>query len=285
MAEDSDTFKSSTLARSEYNTIAESYSEVVPALPFTIHVEEHTSKKTLQGLISSGRFGSARIPRALDLACGNGRYTRNVKFHWGVVDQVLGVDISPEMVAQANAATKKFNDPNITFEVGDGSSGEKFYTHPGQGGVPYDLVVAAYLLNHASTRENLLAFCKTVYANLDPEHGVFLTANNSPFQPPNTFQEMAKYGFTKRFGPEVDTTKPVPDFTPFTLGFFTNPADPSAGVFELTDHFMGAEPLVSCLKEAGFKSVRFVQLEAAEQKEFFQDFIDWQVLVVIEALV
>ena len=32
MAEDSDTFKSSTLARSEYNTIAESYSEVVPAL-------------------------------------------------------------------------------------------------------------------------------------------------------------------------------------------------------------------------------------------------------------
>ena len=189
------------------------------------------------------------------------------------------------MAANSDAFTSSTQDPNVAFEVGDASTSDKFYTHPGQAGVPYNLVFAAFLLNYASSRENLLAFCKTIYANLDPERGALVTLNSCPLQPFDTFDQMTKYGYRKRFGPDVDTSKPVPSYTPFMVEAFTNVDDPAAGAFEFTNYHITMEEYFECLKEAGFKSVRLVPLEASEQKEFLQDFVDWQPAMVIEALV
>ena len=73
--------------------------------------------------------------------------------------------------------------------------------------------------------------------------------------------------------------------TPFMVEAFTNVDDPAAGAFEFTNYHITMEEYFECLKEAGFKSVRLVPLEASEQKEFLQDFVDWQPAMVIEALV
>ncbi len=53
---------------------------------------------------------------AVDVGCGVGRLTRALGERF---DQVVGVDVSPEMVARARSLNP---DPRLSFEVGDGAS-------------------------------------------------------------------------------------------------------------------------------------------------------------------
>ena len=87
------------------------------------------------------------------------------------------------------------------------------------------------------------------------------------------------------FGPGVSKVQDeIPDFTPFTVSFVK--ADrPTEVDFEFTNYYMRAETIFSALKESGFRSVRFVKLEAVSNQEHFKDFLTWQPFVIIEALV
>src|SRR5262249_39853824 len=78
----------------------------------------------------------------LDLACGFGFYTRQLKQRGAA--QVVGIDLSPEMVRLARA--KERDDPTGSeYRVGDA-------TH-----LPvlsrFDLVTAVYLLNYATSKD------------------------------------------------------------------------------------------------------------------------------------
>ena len=130
--------------------------------------------------------------RVLDLACGFGFYTRQLKRRGAV--QVVGVDISLEMVRLARA--KEQEDPTgVEYRVGDAIN------LPLLG--PFDLVTAVYLLNYAESKDQMLGMCQSAYDNL-VAGGRFVAYTVNPAftlsKPNNT-----KYGVTMlRQTPEVD---------------------------------------------------------------------------------
>jgi len=91
----------------------------------------------------------------LDLACGFGFYTRLLKHHGAA--QVLGVDISPEMIRLAYRQ-EQAQPLGLTYQVDDAAA------LPQLG--PFDLVTAVYLLNYATSKEQMVGMCRSAYDNL-----------------------------------------------------------------------------------------------------------------------
>jgi toxoflavin synthase len=95
--------------------------------------------------------------RVLDLACGFGFYTRLLKQHGAA--QVIGIDISPEMV-RLGREQEQAEPLGVTYQVCDAAA------LPVLGA--FDLVTAIYLLNYATSTDQLLGMCGSAYANLVP---------------------------------------------------------------------------------------------------------------------
>jgi SAM-dependent methyltransferase len=106
--------------------------------------------------------------RVLDLACGFGFYTRRLKQHGAA--HVVGVDLSPEMVRLARAQEAE-TPLGVTYQVGDA-------THlPGLG--RFELITAVYLLNYATSQEEMLHMCQSAYDHL-VEGGHFVVYTTDP---------------------------------------------------------------------------------------------------------
>ena len=119
----------------------------------------------------------------MDLACGFGYYTRLLKQHGAA--QVIGVDISPEMIRLAREHEQK-EPRGITYQVCDA------VTLPHLG--PFDLVTAVYLLNYAPSQDQLFSMFRSAYDNLVPG-GRFIAYTINPdftLNKPNS----TKYGVT-----------------------------------------------------------------------------------------
>ena len=95
--------------------------------------------------------------RVLDLACGFGFYTRLLKQHGAA--QVIGIDISPEMV-RLGREQEQAEPLGVTYQVYDATA------LPVLGA--FDLVTAIYLLNYATSKDELLGMCRSAYDNLRP---------------------------------------------------------------------------------------------------------------------
>nr|VFK36123.1 MAG: Ubiquinone/menaquinone biosynthesis C-methylase UbiE [Candidatus Kentron sp. MB]VFK77665.1 MAG: Ubiquinone/menaquinone biosynthesis C-methylase UbiE [Candidatus Kentron sp. MB] len=167
-----------------YDSIAKQYKNTFE-LPFRKHIEEYTYFQVLGDL--SGKS-------ILDLACGEGRYTR--KFKQKGAAHVVGVDISGKMIELARQKeTKKLL--GIEYIIRDVLDLGKIGN--------FDLVVASFLLNYSRTKKELLEMCQNIYSNLKPG-GRFITINNNPELSPSSYSKLKKYGYTKK----------IPD--PFTEG-------------------------------------------------------------------
>ena len=130
--------------------------------------------------------------RVLDLACGDGFYTRRLKQHGAA--QVIGVDISPAMIRLARAHEQQ--EPlGIAYQVSDAVA------LPQLG--PFDLVTAVYLLPYATSKDQMLGMFQRVYDNL-AAGGRFIAYTDNPaftLNKPNCTQ----YGVTiLRQDPEED---------------------------------------------------------------------------------
>ena len=136
--------------------------------------------------------GALTGKNVLDLACGFGFYTRQLKQRGAA--QVVGVDISPEMVRLARAKVSEAPD-GVEYRVGDA-------THLPPIG-RFDLVTAVYLLNYATNKEQLLGMSQSAYDNL-VAGGRFVAYTMDPaftLAKPN----YTKYGVTVlRQAPEED---------------------------------------------------------------------------------
>ena len=118
-----------------YDAIAERYRDS-RQLGYCRYVERYTVVELL---------GDLRGRTVLDLACGNGDYTRLCKRSGAAA--VTGVDISREMIALAEAEERK-NPLGCRYVWEDAAT----FTPPAQ----VDIVVAVYLLNYARTRDEPL---------------------------------------------------------------------------------------------------------------------------------
>ena len=146
----------------QYDTIADAYRDS-KQLPFREVIERYTLFKTLRDI---------RGAKVLDMACGDGFYTRLLKQAGAA--QVTGVDVSIEMIRLAEQEESR-NPLGCTYLHGDAAAFE-----PAD---PVDLVVATYLLNYARTREQLLRFCQVCHDALQPG-GRFAGVNDNVRNPP-----------------------------------------------------------------------------------------------------
>jgi SAM-dependent methyltransferase len=193
--------------------------------------------------------------RVLDLACGFGFYTRLLKQRGAA--QVLGVDISPEMVRLACA--KEQDDPTgVAYRVGDATD------LPVLGA--FDLVTAVYLLNYATSKDQMRGMCRSAYDNLVPG-GRFIAYTVNPaftLSKPNS----TKYGVTMlRQIPEVDRYV-------WDAEFVTHPPTPfQCFQWSQTTHAWA-------IQEAGFRECTWQPSEVAPEDialygaAYWRDFYD-----------
>jgi len=157
----------------DYDPIAERYRRA-KAQPWRTHIEAFTFLELI---------GDARGLSVLDVACGEGYYTRRVR-QLGA-DRVVGIDLSPGMIELARREEAE-RPLGVEYLVGDAR--DLSLTQP------FDLVVAAFLLNHARSRDELVAMCAGLTRCLAPG-GRFVTVNCNPARDFSTGPSYRKYGF------------------------------------------------------------------------------------------
>ncbi len=162
-------------SENQYDAIAEAYKES-KQLPFREFVEAYSLFEIL---------GDIHGATVLDLACGDGFYTRRIKQAGAL--EVTGLDLSGEMISLAEQE-ERARPLGCRYLQGDAAGLEL----SGQ----VDLVVAMYLLNYARAREELLRFVEVAYACLRPG-GRFVGFNDNVRQVPRGTVSYARYGFAK----------------------------------------------------------------------------------------
>jgi SAM-dependent methyltransferase len=214
----------------QYDEIGETY-EGFKSLPMARYAESASFLAML---------GDVRGRSVLDLACGTGFYSRGIK-RLGAAD-VLGVDISTEMVAAARAIEERAP-LGVRYTVAD-------VTELPVPERPFDVASAVYLLNYAEDAAAMEHMCRSVHRNLRPgaRFCVLTQAPGYDFDGPS----MAKYGFTYEpvgegpTGPRVRITALLDPPVEFVTSY------PRREAYELSLH------------RAGFHDVTWVPLHVPE---------------------
>ncbi|CAF1308712.1 unnamed protein product [Adineta ricciae] len=183
--------------------------------------------------------------RVLDLACGDGHYTRKLKEQLGA-KEIAGVDISQGMIDIARAKEAE-NPLGITYQVADAqdlpSPAEK-----------YDIVTAFYLLNFARTSDELKRMVQAIDKQLADKQPFFATITNICGD--------AKNGRLSD-GAEVKYTQ-------------FNAADGTS--FSYITYYLSKETYERVFKEVGFTHFQWVPMESCptvEDRAFYDDFIQY----------
>lgn len=156
----------------DYDTIASDYAKT-KANPIKAYSEAYTFFQLL---------GDVRGQAVLDLACGDGDYTRAIRRRGA--QPVWGVDLSPEMIRVARQAEQEAP-LGITYQVSDVCTLEKVGA--------FDLVTAVYLLQYAGSRSQLRQMAAAIARNMKPD-GRFVTVTGQPDLTPEHLQAQAAYG-------------------------------------------------------------------------------------------
>lgn len=211
-------------------------------------VRQYVEAFTFKNLI--GEVGGLSV---LDVACGDGKYTRMLKQAGAA--KVVGVDIAEKMIDVAHAKEQQ-NPLGLTYMVADAAD----IAHLGV----FDVLSAVYLLHYSPTREHLGTVCRALFANL--VHGgrlVTLVANPTFPQPGRS--DYSTYGFKSELS-DHDS-----DGAPLTMKVLM-------GAIELatTLYRWRRETYESALREAGFSDIVWydAMLDPEGQAKLGDDF--WQ---------
>lgn len=207
----------------DYDLIAAEYKRAKQQ-PWRMHVEYHT----LFGLL-----GDLSGKSVLDLACGEGFYTRFLRR--AGAGRTVGVDLSRGMIDLALEEERR-QPLGIEYLQRDAASLDL--------GAGFDLVVAAYLLNYAHDYDALLGMCRAVARHL-PSGARFVTVNNHPAHPRERFGNSRKYGFTKR------ADAPLAEGVPVAYVFHLE----GGQSVEITNYHLAIATHERALREAGFREV------------------------------
>ncbi|KAL8669839.1 MAG: hypothetical protein Q9168_005591 [Polycauliona sp. 1 TL-2023] len=159
----------------QYNSIQAPYDYIrKKSIAFIEHENIHT---TLAPYITNARV--------LELACGSGFYTYDF-LAWGATS-VLGVDISPVMISQAQSsgsspvgtspASVLTNGKKVDFLLADCTKAEAY------AGGPFDIVFGAWSLNYAPDRKVLVEMFRNIAINLK-DGGRFVSITVPPAEKP-----------------------------------------------------------------------------------------------------
>jgi len=255
--------------KSEYDAIAGAYKES-KQLSFRKYIEEYTLFYMLGDI--SGK-------KALDLACGEGFYTRKLKL--AGAEEVLGIDVSAEMIRLAEAEERAR--PTGCQYLNRDAAALVLYE-------PVDLVVAMYLLNYARDADELLHFVRAAHGALKPG-GRFVGFNDNVLNAPGGTISYAPYGFEKVYKrrdetlaegkltdgttaastpSEGESSKGRPTEGDLIVYRFTND---DGTRFEFNNYYLSSGTYCRVFEEVGFTGFRWVdpQLHPSERDNRYWD--------------
>ncbi len=239
-----------------YDPFAEQYRRSKDA-PFRLHVERYTLQKLT---------GPLRGESALDLACGEGFYSRLLRA-WGA-GTVVGVDLSPGMIelARRQEAAQPLG---IRYHVHDVRTLDL--------GQQFDLVFAAFLFNHARDFDEFLEMARAVERHLAPE-GRLVAVISRGDQPISAYPKLTRYGFSK------STPGELVEGAPITITFHVDLGD-----FSVVNTCLYQSTMVRGLSAAGLRQQTWqqplVSPEGVAQfgEEYWKDFLEEPALLFLEA--
>jgi SAM-dependent methyltransferase len=208
----------------DYDVIASDYRRAKQQ-PWRYYVERHTLLQLI---------GDLRGLAVLDLACGEGYYTRELRQRGAA--RVLGVDLSEGMIRLARQEEAR-RPLGVEYRVQDARAVD--------GAERFDLVVAAYLLNYAATTGELRDMCLALGRALKPG-GRFVGVNNNPEDRPKHFELCRKYGFVK------SASGPMREGTPIVFTIFLD-----GGSIDITNYWLSTAAHEEALRAAAFREVRW----------------------------
>jgi len=212
-------------------------------------------------------IGDPRGMAVLDVACGEGFYTRMIRQRGAA--RLTGVDLSVGMIDLARRQESE-QQLGIDYIVGD--------ARELSGTEPFDLAVAAYLLNYAHNRDELQSMCDGIARSLR-EGGRFLTVNCNPALNFPAAPSYRKYGFA---------TTVVGDWregAPITWTFHL--AD---GPFDIENYYLDVATHEAAFRQAGFRQVRWHAPSLApaglteNDQEYWSSFLDYPPISFIECV-
>ncbi|MET9379384.1 class I SAM-dependent methyltransferase [Streptomyces sp. NPDC002992] len=215
----------------QYDEIGEAY-EGFKALP----LEQYAVVPSFLTLV-----GDVRGKSILDLASGTGFYSREFKRRGAT--EVLGIDISGEMVAVAQQLEK--NHPlGVRYEVGDVSELRPLEQQ-------FDIGLAVQLLGYAPDVATAERMCRNARRSLKPGAEFFVLNQSPDFRFDGPTPE--RYGFRSELTGEEAETGPQVRITALLdppVSFVAN--RPRREVYE------------NCLRAAGFRDLTWVPLTVSE---------------------
>lgn len=242
----------------QYDEIARAYDRLIGGLPVR-QLIEYTYRRLI---------GDVRGKSVLDLACGNGFYTRIFKEQGA--SRVLGVDLSAELIAIAREH-EAAQPLGMEYRVGDGSALGKLGD--------FDIVTTAFLLNYAPTREALLAMSESIAGNLRGDRFVAINLNVA---------EGGKFygdeSYFQRYGVRYQLTKGSLDGQATVHMTIAHGADQA----EFDVCHLPAGDYEWALRRAGFSSVRWhnPEMSPAFAKQHdpatWKDFLTTPSIVILE---
>lgn len=216
----------------QYDAIAEKYQRTRES-PLRTYIEAHTFLSLI---------GDIRGQSILDLACGEGFYTRRLK-ELGA-ERVVGVDISPQMIALATEQERQ-SPVGVEYVCADVEGMDC------QG--EFDIVGAAYLLHYSKNEQALLHMCQSIVDHL-PASGRFVTLNENPDQSVEQYAGYAQYGFNKT------VEQPRRDGSEITYWMVAG-----RELFNFQACFFSRDTYERVLTAAGFRDIRWHPLVVAEE--------------------
>ena len=239
-----------------YDPFAEQYRRSKDA-PFRQHVEQYTLRKLT---------GPLQGESALDLACGEGFYSRLLRA-WGA-GTVVGVDLSPNMIelARRQEAAQPLG---IRYHVQDVLALDL--------GQQFELVFAAYLFNHARTFDEFLEMARAVVRHLAPA-GRLVSVISRGDQPISAYPKITKYGFSK------STPGELVEGAPITITFHVDLGD-----FSVVNTCLYQSTMVRGLTAAGLRQQTWQQPLVSPEgvsefgEDYWKDFIEEPALIFLEA--
>jgi len=238
-----------------YDPIAEQYQRAKQQ-PWRAYIEGFTLLKLI---------GDPRGLNVLDVACGEGFYTRMMRERGAA--HVTGLDVSHRMVELARAQEAQHR-LGIEYVVGDARA------------LPdtrqFDLVMAAYLLNYARDRQALEAMYEGLARAVRPG-GRFVTVNCCPVL---AFPDAPSY---RQYGFETNVRGRWQEGVPITWTFYL-----SDGPLEIENYHLGPTTHEAACRRAGFREIRWYPAElspeglTAHDQSFWSTFLAYPPIAFIE---
>jgi toxoflavin synthase len=239
----------------EYNGIAEKYFSCQEELIQRKYIFDPCFLKSLGNLTGKS---------VLDLACGSGQFTREIK-KLGARD-VVGVDSAEESIKLAVEEENK-DTFGIDYKVLDATKPVKISD--------FDIISAGFLFHYAKTKEELEKMCTMASINLKPS-GRLVSIGPNPVYPLTSHK---KYGFT------LEGKPPVKEGDRLITRLYNG-----KNVCDLPPYYhWNKETYEDLLSSQGFEDIKWVPLNISQEgiekydKPFWEDFLKEPSIIIIEA--